>query len=1105
MHPQSPALRALAEKWDAVPAAERANYQLYLTDLAHALDVVAPQPRGSGYEFDFPVQTTNRTTGKTTTNFIDLYRRGHFILEAKDVEGDRSAERVLGAAYGQAKGYAADVSDAPPPYLLVLNIGRTLLVWDRWGGNYGGVNAARRIDLRTLWQREDDIEFLRAVWEHPESLNPAVRGRVVTREVAERLAKLSASLEGRGLDGERVARFLIRCVFTMFAEDVGLLADKPFQTAIQDYQDDPAEFAAVMTELWRAMDAGTRFGLRKLLRFNGHFFADAEALPLDRADMAVLADAARADWRQVEPTIFGTLLTRALDPRERHRLGAEYTPREYVERVVRQTVDVPLRERWAPVQAHAAELTASKRRKDRDAALGELRGFHAWLRGLRFLDPACGSGNFLYVTLHMVKRLELEVLRAIEEITGNPELGIEEVGPWQFHGIEIKPWAREIAELTLWIGYHQFWMEHHKGVNPPEPVLKDTGTLELRDAVLAWDEIVEDPAKSRPDPTPRIVHPVTGKLVPDPEARLVYKMYKNARPAPWPQADFIIGNPPYMGRGRQREAFGDGYIDALRATYPDVPDNADYVMYWWYCAAQLIADGKTIRAGLITTNTITQRHNREIIETARQRGAGLAWAIPDHPWFDEAGGAAVRVALTIIAKDPSAAALVTVNDRGEITRERTVSRINSDLTAHADVSRAAAERLRGNTGISSQGFTLVGEGFRIPAQEGGDLLRMDSRHCLVLRPLVNGRDLTDRPRGIYTIDFGLMSEEEARRFPVLYDLIRTRVKPDRDANRRATRAKYWWRYGEPTVNLRNALDSLTRYIATVETSKHRVFQFLGVDIAAEHSVVCIALSDTFALGVLSSAFHVLWALAAGGRLGVGNDPRYQKAMTFDPFPFPDPPKELREEIGRMAERLDQHRKDAIARDERVTMTGMYNVVEKLRRGEKLTDKERAVHEIAACGVLRDLHYELDALVAQAYGWPWPMEREEVLERLVALHDERVEEEKRGHIRWLRPEYQVPRFGGAAPAAAEPTLDLPEAAAAEVAKVAETQPWPAGAIDQIGAAKAAVSTAPATPAEVAATFAGAPVPLVARHLETLAMVGEVRQLPDGRYEAVAEPL
>lgn len=1105
MHPQSPALRELAEKWQDVPPAERANSQPYIIELCDALGVTRPQPRGSGFEFEYPVTTTDRRTGKNTPNFIDLYRQDFFIVEAKHT--GTGTEREMGAAYGQAKGYAGDIPHAPPPYLMVLNIGRTLLVWDRWGGNYGGVNAARRVDLRTLWQRDDDIEFLRAVWENPESLNPAVRGRVVTREVAERLAKLSASLEGRGHDGERVARFLMRCVFTMFAEDVGLLQEKLFQGIINDFRNDPGEFRLAMEELWQKMDRGERFGGKKLLRFNGHFFHEAEALELTPADLGVLADAAAADWRQVEPTIFGTLLTRALDPQERHRLGAEYTPREYVERVVRQTVDVPLRERWAPVQAHAAELAASKRKKDRDAALGELREFHAWMRGLRFLDPACGSGNFLYVTLHMVKRIELEVLRAIDEITGNPELAIEEVGPWQFHGIEIKPWAREIAELTLWIGFHQFWKEHHAGVNPPEPVLQDTGTLELRDAVLAWDgEPVENPERSRLDPTPRIVHPITGNLVPDPDARLPYYEYRGARQAEWPQADFIVGNPPYMGRGRQREAFGDGYVDALRKAYPEVPDNADYVMYWWYRAADAVASRRTARAGLITTNTITQRHNREIIEDVAERGAGITWAIADHPWYDESGGAAIRVSLTVLSHKPSSATLVSVDEQGRVFRETIINKINSDLTAHADVVGASSEKLRANLGLSSQGFTLVGEGFRVPPEEGLVLIHMDVRHEGVVRPLVNGRDLSDRPRGMFTVDFALMTEQEAREFPVLYDLVRTRVKPDRDANRRATRAKYWWRYGEPTINLRIAMDGLERYIATVETSKHRVFQFLPTNTAAEHSVVCIATDDPFHHGVLSSLPHVMWALAAGGRLGVGNDARYQKAMTFDPFPFPDPPKELREEIGRVAERLDQHRKDAIARDERVTMTGMYNVVEKLRSGEKLTEKERAIHEIAACGVLKDIHDELDRLVAQAYGWPWPMEREEVLERLVALHDERVEEEKRGIIRWLRPEYQIPRFGGGAPAAAEPALALPEEPAAVAVAVPEAaRPWPAGAIEQIAAVKAHVAATPATPAEVAAAFAGASEPLAARYLELLATVGEVRLLGDGRYEGVTEPL
>ena len=853
------------------------------------------------------------------------------------------------------------------------------------------------------------------------------------------------------------------------------------------------------------MDRGDVFGWQKLLRFNGHFFADAEVLPLTAHDIAVLGEAAAADWQYVEPTIFGTLLTRALDPKERHRLGAEYTPREYVERVVRQTVDVPLRERWAPVQAHAAELRATGKKKDAKDALRELRDFHAWLRDLRFLDPACGSGNFLYVCLHLVKRLELEVLRAIEEITGNPELGIEEVGPWQFHGIEIKPWAREIAELTLWIGYHQFWMEHHKGVNPPEPVLKDTGTLELRDAVLAWDEIVEVPEKSRPDPTPRIVHPVTGKLVPDPAARLPYYEYRGARQAEWPQADFIVGNPPYLGQARMRETFGDGYVEALRDAYSDIPDSADYVMFWWFRAAECVSAGQTFRAGLITTNTITQTQNRLVAERVAAKGVHVRWAVADHPWIDERGSAAVRVAMTVLEKKSQHAMLLRVNDKAEVIEEIRTSCLNMDLSVNADVPGASLVSLDANSSLASRGFQLIGSGFILTAEEAHKLLALDPHNVEVIKQYRHGKDLTTKPRGVFVIDFGVRDEDEARTSPLLYDIVRSRVKPGRDANNdRSTREK-WWKFGRNREEFRQALHGLIRYIATSETSKHRFFVFLSHDVAPDNMLVCVASGDAWHLGVLSSTVHVHWALAAGGRLGVGNDPRYNKTLCFDPFPFPDPPKELREEIRLMAEALDQHRKDAIARDERVTMTGMYNVVEKLRSGEKLTDKERAVHEIAACGVLRDLHDELDRLVARAYGWPWPMEREEVLERLVALHDERVEEEKRGIVRWLRPEYQIPRFGGAAATTQEPALELDDAAVAEAVTAEDKRAWPAGAIEQIGAVKTAVATEPITPAEVASAFAGAPRPLIIRHLETLVMVGEVRKMPHGRYVAVTEPV
>ena len=393
---------------------------------------------------------------------------------------------------------------------------------------------------------------------------------------------------------------------------------------------DPDRFARTLEALWQAMDTGGMFGYESLLRFNGHFFQSAEALPLTRDEISLLLEASKADWSEVEPTIFGTLLTRALDPVERHRLGAEYTPRAFIERIVRPTVEEPVRERWTAVQAEVVQLTATGKAKDKTTAEQRVRGFLDWMHGLRVLDPACGSGNFLYVTMHVLKEIEHEAVRELEVLTGHPELRMQEIGPQNFLGIEVKPWAREIAELTLWIGFHQFWKRHH-AVQPPEPVLQDTGTLELRDAVLAWDGVRHVPERDRPDPRASVVHSVTGKLVPDADARLDYMEHLAAQPAAWPAADFIVGNPPYLGDKRQREAFGDGYVDALRAAYPALPAGIDYVMYWWYLAAEAVCCGRTIRAGLITTNTITQKQNRAVVQAAAERGCHVVWAVSGPP------------------------------------------------------------------------------------------------------------------------------------------------------------------------------------------------------------------------------------------------------------------------------------------------------------------------------------------------------------------------------------------------------------------------------------------------------------------------------------------
>jgi hypothetical protein len=698
--------------------------------------------------------------------------------------------------------------------------------------------------------------------------------------------------------------------------------------------------------------------------------------------------------------------------------------------------------------------------------------------------------------MHLVKRIELEVIRAVEEITGLHEIRFDEVGPAQFHGIEIKAWAREIAELTLWIGYHQFWREHHD-VQPPEPILQDTGTLECRDAVLAYDRVGEDPARARPDPSPRIRHPVTGALVPDPEAIRHYFTYQNARQAEWPRADFIVGNPPYLGNKRMRDALGDGYAHALRAAYPDVPESADYVMYWWWRAAQEIAAGRAWRAGLITTNSITQIYQRAVVAEAARQGAAVVWAVADHPWTDETDGAAVRVAMTVLARGAGRATRVEVGEDGEIAQTIAARALNADLSAHADVATAASEPLAANAGLSSRGFTLVGRGFVLEPDEAVRLVQAESTHAEIIRPYLNGRDLASRPRGVYVVDFGLCSEDEARRYPVLFDLLRDRVKPERAANARSSYAHLWWRFGEPRVSLRPALERVARFIVTPYVSKHRFFTFVPGNVAPDETSVVVASDDAYLIGVLSSSSQQAWALAAGSRLGIGNDPRYNNSRCFDPFPFPDPPKALRARIADMAERLDAHRKAALERDERVTMTGMYNVVEKLRSGAVLTKKEQAVHTLAACGVLKDLHEELDALVAEAYGWEWRQPRDIILERLVALHDERVREERAGKVRWLRPDYQIPRFakGAAAPA---PELALP--AAAKKTKPAPKPAWPAHAVEQIGAIKDALAAEPLTATEVAARFEGARADLVRRHIETLLLMGELRAEPGQRYVA-----
>lgn len=490
---------------------ELANYQLFIERLCVLLGVAGPdlaeeENARNDYVFERRIDFKH-LDGRTTAGRIDLYKRDCFILEAKqsakrtakkpDSEqlhlipedenqlklgqakrGTRSWDKVMVAARKQAEDYsrALPVEHGYPPFLLVLDIGNVIEIFADFSGQ--GKNYAHFPDRQSYRIGMDDLlkdsvqQRLITIWTDPLSLDPTKKSAEVTRDIAERLARIAKRLEDR-FDPKEVAEFLMRCLFTMFAEDVRLIPESSFQKLLHQMKETPENFVPAMESLWSVMDTGgyAPHLNTTLKRFNGALFKNCKALPLEPDDIHELYIAANRNWQDVEPAIFGTLLERALNTRERSKLGAHYTPRTYVERLVVPTIIEPLRADWEAVQTRVRDLLETNRKKE---ALRAVRRFHRQLCTTRVLDPACGTGNFLYVSLELMKRLEGEILEAITELGGQPdryqdypdETGRDLVGqklvrssgrfsvdPHQFYGLEINPRAVPIADLVLWIGY----------------------------------------------------------------------------------------------------------------------------------------------------------------------------------------------------------------------------------------------------------------------------------------------------------------------------------------------------------------------------------------------------------------------------------------------------------------------------------------------------------------------------------------------------------------------------------------------------------------------------------------------------------------------------
>lgn len=1085
-------IEAFIKRWsEGRGGAERANFQPFIYELTDLLGLDRPDPAEGGvlgaYQFEGPVPGGSARAA-FNKGFIDLYKRGCFVMEAKQSQlgpGQKEQaglfdeasvipltpagaryDRLMVRAQGQAKNYAVNLPGSEPtvPFLIVCDIGRAFELYFDFAGNgrgYGFFPDRKRYRLPLVALRDLETRaLLKDIWTNPSARDPRLRAAEVTRDVSRRLAEVSKALEmsnrfrardlaAVGLESaeiEETALFLMRLLFCMFAEDIGLLPKDAFKSFLAEGVENEDWFEQGLKGLWGAMNApepGNRFAAALKARvdyFNGGLFESNRVFTLTKHDRGELLAAARTDWRKVEPAIFGTLLEQALTAAERARLGAHYTPRAYVERLVDATIIEVLSGEWEEAQERMTDPEATA-----DEALAIVTAFHDRIADVTVLDPACGTGNFLYVAMEAIERLEAGVIETIDSLGGSAE---PRVGPHQFFGLELNPRAAKIAELVLWIGWLRFRIENNPE-SVPEPILSRGANINFG-RHGGYDAVLERKNTGEPD----LEHPV--------------------RPA-WPETEFIVGNPPFIGKGSEmRERLGDAYVEALWKANPRVPKSADFVMQWWDRAAEILtAEGTKLRRfGLVTTNSITQEFSRRVIarhlprsrdgavvrtgnSNADTRAPGavlsLIFAIPDHPWvkapkenhtgthsggrkdrlqlfdpevgfFEEeleesrkrTGPAAVRIAMTVAERGLRDGLLMEVvhesgldSDEPTIELAPTQGRINASLTVGSDVS--SARPLLANTGLSCNGMMLAGQGFKIDRKEANVLIGHDGEAARrVIRPHIGGSELLQRRQDSFVIDFFGLSEIEARReYPAAYQHVLRTVKPERDTNRRPAFQKRWWIFGEPRSTFRPALADLDRYIATTRTSKHRVFQFVQGGLLPNHEIVAIASANPFHLGVLSARIHVVWALRAGGTLE--DRPRYNKGRVFDPFPFPDATQDQRDHIAELAEELDTIRKAALKDTPGLTMTEIYNLRAKVAARQAMSVAEQNRAMCARAGIVDRLHQQIDEAVAAAYGWPAELAPAETVARLVALNAERAGEEAAGRIRWLRPDYQVPRF------------------------------------------------------------------------------------------------
>lgn len=933
-------------KWKSSKLKEMASSHEHFLDLCHLLDESTPaelDPDGTWYTFEKGV---NKTMG--SKGWADVWKRHHFGWEYKGKGKD------LKKAFVQLQQYAIALEN--PPLLVVCDID-TIIIHTNF------TNTIEEIHIVTL----DDIahfdsrQKLKWLFSQPEKLKPTVTREAVTQKAAQEFVSLAQQLRAQNYEAYQVAHFINQLVFCMFAEDIGLLPSNIFTRLLETVAKRPESFIPMIQDLFTAMRIGGTFGVEAIDWFNGNLFDKTEILPLDKKGIQQVLKAARMNWSQIDPSIFGTLFERGLDPDKRSQLGAHYTDAQSILRLINPVILEPLLTEWEQIKPAIAEQmvkmetakSKSVQTKSQKTAENLCNRFLKKLRQLRILDPACGSGNFLYLALQGLKDLEHRVLIEAEALGLGKQF--PDVTPHILAGIEINPYAAELARVTIWIGYIQWLLTHGFNLNK-QPILQKLDNIECRDALLNVD----------------------------------------GSEAQWPQADFIVGNPPFLGDKKMISILGEDYTTQLRQVYKGrVPGGADLVTYWFAKAGDKVKAGETQIVGLVSTNSIRGGANRKVLDRLTDYAQIFnAWS--DEPWVLE--GAAVRVSLVCFGLEQNKLVL-----NGE-----PVTEIFTNLTGSSAMDLTIAKRLSENIGFGFMGIARVGD-FDIDGELARTWLKLPTNpngksNSNVLKPLTNAKSITNRPLDMWVIDFSDMTEIEASYYEQPFKYVLQYVKPFRERSRQENNRKNWWLFERPRLDLRQAIQAIQKIIATPRTAKHRLFVWLDSKILPDTAIIIIAKDDDTTFGILHSRFHEIWALRMGTSLE--DRPRYTHTTTFETFPFPQnltpniPAKDYADNhhaqaIANAAKKLDQLRNNWLNPPELVksvpeVVAGYSDRLLPINEDAAKELKNRTLTKLynAKPQWLIYAHQALDKAVAQAYGWEEELSDEEILARLLKLNLER---------------------------------------------------------------------------------------------------------------------